>query len=205
MLRFFGKAHNAVVKFLGLAALSVFLLWAMCRNPINNTPNSPLSTPTELEVVDVLEKVETAGPVVRTFIPALTVAATSTPTATQPAFLARCLDVPKDKIDGIATGLTVSGGGSLDSATAQAVKSNDYVNVYFIAAAIHGLSMGDNGQIGVWASNSLSLADGIIYAVGGMATEFSDWGDGGKTDFQLSLADDGFRDAVTCVEHKQRQ
>lgn len=118
----------------------------------------------------------------------------------QSAPVADCLWVDADLVDGIATGLTVGGGGSLDPMTARAVKSKDYANVYFIAAAIQGPGMGDGSQsIGVWASDSLTVGGGLIFAVDAFANEFSDWGDGGATSSQLSMADDGARAAKACV------
>jgi len=44
--------------------------------------------------------------------------------------------VPKALVSGIETGLTVQGGGTLKNA--QAVKSEDFENVYFISAEIDG-------------------------------------------------------------------
>ena len=118
-----------------------------------------------------------------------------------PAYLAlyKCT---QRKIDGIATGLTVGGGGTLDASTAQAVQSNDYKKVFFIAAAIHGQGFGDKGQIALWASNSLQVSDGLIFPVDAMAKEFSDWG---KGDERLSQFDDGGQEAIKCVEYKQNR
>jgi hypothetical protein len=55
------------------------------------------------------------------------------------------------------------------------------------------------GEIGTWATNSLE-DEGLIFAVDGLANEFSDWGDGRETDAQLSLADDGAEESRECVE-----
>lgn len=114
-----------------------------------------------------------------------------------------CLPVPPAKIANIAQGLTVSGGGTLDAATARAVRSTDYAEVYFIAAEIEGSGMEGAGHIGVWASNSLEPATGMILAVSGFATEFSDWPDGATTDAQLSSGAAGAQQAKACVAAQQ--
>lgn len=97
----------------------------------------------------------------------------------------------------IAEGLTVTGGGMLRDA--QAVRSGDFSSVYFIAAEIDGPGIDGDGQIGVWASNSLTPGMGLIYSVNAVANEFSDWGDGGATDAEFSASDDGAEEAVVCV------
>jgi len=114
-----------------------------------------------------------------------------------------CLAVAPDKIANIAQGLTVTGGGTLDAATARAVRSTEYDQVFFIAAEIDGTGMEGKGDIGVWASNSLEPGDGLIFAVGGFATEFSDWGDGSKTDAQMSITSAGAGEAKDCVRAQQ--
>jgi len=148
---------------------------------------------------------ETSTPIPTPFptnTPLPTNAPEPTATHTPPPFLARCLDVPKDMVDAIATGLTVDGGGSLDATTAQAVRSGDFQKVYFIAAAIHGPGMGDH-SIGIWASNSLEPGKGLIMAVGGFAHQFSDWGPGETTDAKVNQLNDGAQDSAKCVRYKQ--
>ena len=110
----------------------------------------------------------------------------------------RCEDAALIAAEGISFGLTVSGGGSLRDA--MAVKSNDYVNAFFIAAEIDGPGLEGEGDIGVWVSNSLEPGGGVIYAVDGMANEFTDWGDGRRIDAAFSASDDGAQEAKKCVE-----
>lgn len=164
---------------LGFIVLAIVLIVALPK------------TPKQSKTVQPAQPTATSTPILRP---------TNTPKP-PPAYLARCLDVPKEKIDGIATGLTVGGGGTLDASTAQAVQSNDYKKVFFIAAAIHGQGFGDKGKIALWASNSLQVSEGIILPVDAMAKEFSDWG---KGDERLSQFDDGGQEAIKCVEYKQR-
>jgi hypothetical protein len=111
----------------------------------------------------------------------------------------RCDAAPKPLVDAIATGLTVQGGGTLRQA--QAVKSEDFERVYFVSAEIDGAGMEGLGDIGTWAkSGPLRVGGGLILSVDPAAIEFSDWGDGGKTDAQLSMEDDGAEASRECVE-----
>jgi hypothetical protein len=110
-----------------------------------------------------------------------------------------CEDVPKALVEAIATGLIVPGGGMLRQA--QAVKSGDFDDVYFVSAEIDAAGLEGLGDIGTWAkSGPLRVGGGSIYSVDGVAKEFSDWGDGGKTDAQLSMEDDGAAASQECVQ-----
>ena len=135
----------------------------------------------------------------------LTPAPSSTPVATPPSTPApsasapsadRCLAVSAKKLKNIAIGLTVSAGGSLTNGFA--VKSNDYAEVWFIAAVIDGPGMG-NGVVGIWASNRLEANDGLIFAIDGFADEFTDWGLGSTTDANITQNDDGAQEAAQCA------
>ena len=111
----------------------------------------------------------------------------------------RCEEVSQAMLNLIEDQLTVDGGGSLRNGFA--VKSEDYENVYMIAADIQGAGLDGDGQVGVWAANSLEPQGSlIILAVDGLAKEFSDWPDGDQTDAQLSLVDDGVDEARDCVK-----
>jgi hypothetical protein len=111
---------------------------------------------------------------------------------------ARCVDVSQARVAQIEEGLTVTGGGTLEGA--KAVKSDDFSKVYFISAEIQGSGMEGQGEVGTWASNSIDANDpGTTYAVDGLAKEFSDWGDGGKTDADLDMSDDGAEESKDCV------
>jgi hypothetical protein len=110
----------------------------------------------------------------------------------------RCLAVPRDLVEGIATGLTVNGGGTLRNA--QAVKSNDLNDAYFISAEIDGPGLEGDGDIGTWAkSGPLAVGGGLILSVDAVANEMSDWGDGRSTDAALSMSDDGADESRACV------
>jgi hypothetical protein len=90
----------------------------------------------------------------------------------------------------------VSGGGTLRNG--HAVKSNDFSKVYMVAADIQGGDMEGNGEVGVWATNSLD-GTGLIFAVDGFAKEFSDWGHGDTTDANITQSSDGAAEAKECA------
>ncbi len=109
----------------------------------------------------------------------------------------RCLDPPPAVVEAIASALTVTGGGSLRDA--QAVRSSDFEAVWFVSAEIDGPEIEEDGQIGTWATNALKDGYGTTYSVNSLAKEFSDWGDGGKTDANFSMSDDGAYESRDCV------
>ena len=105
----------------------------------------------------------------------------------------RCESVPAAAVDAIEAGMTVSGGGSLSRA--QAVRSNDFEKVWFVAAEIDGPGMEGAGDIGVWVTNDVN-GGGTIGAVDGFAHQFSDWG----VRSDVSRSDDGYSEARACLE-----
>lgn len=109
----------------------------------------------------------------------------------------RCLDVPPEIVDTILAGLTVTGGGTLRDA--QMVKSSDFEAIWFVSAEIDGSQIEGDGEIGTWATNAPKDGYGLTYSVDGYAKEFSDWGDGGKTDANFSMSDDGAEESKDCV------
>jgi hypothetical protein len=124
----------------------------------------------------------------------------ATETATEEATGSdRCENVPQGLVQAISEGLTVGGGGTLTNA--KAVKSNDFKRVYFISADIDGPGLEGPDDIGTWAkSGPLRVGGGLIFSVDAVANEFSDWGDGRKTDAQFSMEDDGAEESKDCVE-----
>lgn len=96
----------------------------------------------------------------------------------------------------IAEGLTVNGGGRL--VNGWTVRSNDFQRIHFLAASIVGPGLEDQRTIGLWAINDPANPT-IAYAVNGAAVEFSDWGDGSKTDAAFSINDDGAGPALDCA------
>jgi hypothetical protein len=123
---------------------------------------------------------------------------TESPQATGPPTTVpgRCEKVSNAVLNAIAKGLTVTGGGTLRNG--YAVKSDDFSKVYMVAADIEGTGMEGNGEVGVWATNSLD-GTGLIFAVDGLAKEFSDWGHGDTTDANITLSSDGVDEAKECA------
>ena len=72
---------------------------------------------------------------------------------------------------------------------AAAVKSEDYEDVWMVAAMIEGAH-----DAGVWATNDLQ-GGGVIFSVDGFANQFSDWGrlEG------ASITTDGADEAKDCA------
>lgn len=123
--------------------------------------------------------------------PAVVASPTPTPTKTVES---RCVKVSAKRIADLSTGLDKSAG--LTIASAQAVKSTDFKNVYMIAALLNG--PGVKNQVGVWASNSLE--EGGFFSVDGFALEFSDWADGPKSDANITLTSEGVDEAKDCAK-----
>jgi len=79
---------------------------------------------------------------------------------------------------------------------AAAVKSPDFKNVYFVAVefALPGV---ENPQ-GVFATNDLGEG-GIIYAVDGIAKEFTTWIDGDSIKDPIGVTDPSVGAALSCL------
>jgi hypothetical protein len=117
-------------------------------------------------------------------------------TAAPTTVVGRCEKVSSAVLNAIAEGLTVTESGTLRNG--YAVKSKDFSKVYMVAADIQGAGMEGNGEVGVWATNSLD-GTGLIFAVDGFAKEFSDWGHGDTTDANITASSDGVSEAKECA------
>jgi hypothetical protein len=117
-------------------------------------------------------------------------------TASPTTVVGRCEQVSSALLNAIAEGLTVTGGGTLRNG--YAVKSDDFSKVYMVAADIQGVGMESDGEVGVWATNSLD-GSGLIFAVDGLAKEFSDWVHGDTTDANITQSSDGVSEAKNCA------
>jgi len=117
-------------------------------------------------------------------------------TASPTTVTGRCELVSSAVLNAIAEGLTVNGGGTLRNG--YAVKSDDFSKVYMVAADIQGTGMEGDGEVGVWATNSLD-GGGLIFAVDGLAKKFSDWGHGDTTDAHITQSSDGVAEAKECA------
>lgn len=111
---------------------------------------------------------------------------------------ARCQAVPQPTIAWIANGLTVTGGGSLRFV--RAVKSKDFNSIYFVTADLQGSGLEGKSDLATWVVNRLDGDSRVTYSVDAVAKEFSDWGDGGKTDSHFSMSDDGAQESQGCTK-----
>lgn len=93
--------------------------------------------------------------------------------------------------------LTVQGGGSISEAAAD--RSNSFQRIYFIAAEIEGPGLEGSGDVGVWASNRLEGGAGLTFSVNAMAEEFAQFGSGRRTDWNITMADDGAYESEDCL------
>ena len=124
------------------------------------------------------------------------VATKAAPAATKAAKSSRCETVSQALLDGIASGAE-DGVGKLTLSNGAAVRSKDYSEVYLVAAKL--TAPGVDGDIGVWATNSLTAGGGLIMSVDGFAKQFTVWPDADKTDAEISLSADGYDEARDCI------
>lgn len=111
----------------------------------------------------------------------------------------RCVPASQAQIDRVRVG--VKGvQESNDITSVYAVRSNDYERVWFVAAEITGPGIQPKDAVGLWAISGELDEPGLTLSVDGFAKEFSDWGDGTKTDAELSMFDDGAQDALDCAK-----
>lgn len=128
-----------------------------------------------------------------------------TPASTVKQVSSRCYSAPQELTQVLETGLTAQGSESLRNA--YAVRSNDYENVWFVAADIQAPGLEESKDVGVWATNGLELKDGSltylngsIIAADGIAREFSTWGTAGDfSERTFSRSDDGFEEVIDCA------
>lgn len=118
------------------------------------------------------------------------------PVAT-PERSARCLDVDPAKLAALAEGAESDVGG-LTFTDGAAVKSSDYGEVYMIAGRFN--APGVDGEVGVWASNSLNAGEGVYMSVDGFAQQFTVWPDADTTDANITQSADGVSEARECLE-----
>lgn len=104
------------------------------------------------------------------------------PEGTKPAkpsgFAARIAPATKAQLDKITSGL--NSGITVDRAVAWMVKSEAYVNVYFVVACLHDSEGGSD--IGAWScSGAPDAGGGMVMSANDIAVRFSVWPDMSKT------------------------
>jgi hypothetical protein len=109
-----------------------------------------------------------------------------------------CRKASKKLMTAVAAGLEVSGGeGALRRG--RVVRSKDFDKVFMVAADIQGQGLEGSDDVGVWATNS-PTGEGLIFAVDGVAQEFSDWGDADATDAAITSDSHGVEEARACAK-----
>jgi tetratricopeptide (TPR) repeat protein len=84
--------------------------------------------------------------------------------------------------------------------SAYALKSNDFENVYFVAAIIYGPNMESGVGPGIWAISGDPNQPKIALSIDGYATEFTQYPDANSTDFELSMSNHGAQEVKQCAE-----
>ncbi|AEL26868.1 hypothetical protein [Cyclobacterium marinum] len=107
----------------------------------------------------------------------------------------RCEDVPDSIAQRLIFGLNTDG---ITLRNVKVVKSKDFESVYFISGDLQGPGLEGENDIATFATNRLDNS-GLFFSVNYVAEEFSDWPLGSKTDFNLSMNDDGAQESKDCV------
>ena len=69
-----------------------------------------------------------------------------------------------------------------------AIKSNNHKNAYYVIADLYGPGM--NGSNGIWFITGSIDNTGLIFAVNGIAKNFSSYPDGSKSNAAVSVVDE---------------
>jgi len=113
--------------------------------------------------------------------------------------LNRCFPASAQQLQAIRDGIK-DVQASNDIKTAYAVKSNDFDEVYFVAAKLYGPNMDDGEGPGVWAISGSPENIGLTLSANSFAREFSLYLDGSKTTADVSMTNDGARIAEECAK-----
>lgn len=119
--------------------------------------------------------------------------------ATSPAQNNRCVPASQQQIETIRIGIKDIDTNN-DIQTAWAVKSNDFENIWFVAAEIQGPGILPKQAVGIWAISGDPATPGTILSVDGFAKQFSIYPDGATTDAQITMNDDGVQEVVSCAQ-----
>ena len=84
----------------------------------------------------------------------------------------------------------------------RAVRSGDFKHIYFVSTELGGPGLEDDGEVATWAMNRFRPSPArplpVVYSVGGMAHEFSDW-EHGEDVADMTIADDGYEESQDCL------
>lgn len=122
---------------------------------------------------------------------------TAAPTVVNTATPSRCVPASERQIEVIREGIKDVDKNN-DIKSAWAVKSEDFEDVWMVAAKIYGTGMEEGTGPGVWAISGDPDKPGMTLSVDGFAKEFSSWPDGSKTSAKVGANNDGVDDAKLC-------
>lgn len=132
-----------------------------------------------------------------------TPAATPSASPTPEPVHERCIVAPAATVAWIGEGLYEDDGTSLRNAWA--VKSDDFKNVWFVAADLEGPGLEDDDEIALWATDAIEedgtadpIGGGLVVSVNNVAEAFSDWFP--ASDYDVSGGDDGAEEAIECAD-----
>lgn len=108
---------------------------------------------------------------------------------------ARCSAASEALLETIAGGLAVDGA---TLASGFVVQSEQFEEVYMVAAEIDGPGLEETGDVGVWATND-PAGGGPVLAVDDTAKEQSSWPVGADSNEELTIMADGAMEAEVCA------
>jgi hypothetical protein len=135
-------------------------------------------------------------------VPGFSIQATTTTQVTTTAGLsARCTPATSEYLDAVRQAVNDADPDS-EVETAWMVKSNDAVDIWFIAAKIHQAETSTEATLpGVWALLVYSEGDFEIYAINDIAKDFSDAAWGEDSDPVITMQNDGAQVVYDCAVH----
>lgn len=186
------KIFGCLVGFVIVGCIGIIGL----TNAINAVDLAPTRTPTLTPTITATPTTTTAP----TTTPSPAPTDTPVPSETPIVPVSRCIPASVEQMANITQGIeSVEPANSVGEGWA--VKSDDFGNVYFVAALIYGPGIPEEGTgPGVWAFIGDPSVPGITLSVDGFAKQFSDWPDGSETDFEIDMSDDGAQESANCAE-----
>ena len=122
----------------------------------------------------------------------------TTSTSVPEAISARCVPASAQQMESIRAGIKDIEANN-DVLPGFAVRSNDFNQVWFVAAEITGPGIPAN-TVGIWAISGELETPGLVLSVDGFAKAFSPYPDASTTDAQITPFGDGAQEALTCAQ-----
>lgn len=109
--------------------------------------------------------------------------------------VSRCRNVSSAVIESAAQGINTD---DVTIKSHNAIKSDDFDDVFFVAVELDGPGLEGDGDIAVLSTNN-SNEPGTFMAVNSVAQEFFDFPAGDSTDAKVTMSDDGAKQAEECL------